>query len=148
LLPTEFCGYEPLRRVHYSPAAILMLGFREQLELTWDAATVDDATLSWVVRGSSRPGHTGPETLLLESNCAWAQAHMDASLNVATTALEAALRHLPGLADLPEAASRYLHRWRYAQLQRRADSPTYLDPSLHLAACGEWGLRSNVESCY
>jgi predicted NAD/FAD-dependent oxidoreductase len=148
VLPNDFCGIDALRQVRYAPCSTLMLGFSEELALPWDAAKVHDDQLAWVVRGGSRPGRSGPETLFLQSTTNWAQEHADITINDAATQLESALRRLPGCTDLPEATCRYLHRWRYAELTRRADAPAYVDPELQLGACGEWGQIGSVESCY
>jgi predicted NAD/FAD-dependent oxidoreductase len=148
VLPHDFRGHDAMRRVRYAPRATLMLGFHGELALPWDAAKVHDDTLAWVVRGGSRPGRPGPETLFLQSTTNWALEHGDLTIDEASARLEAALRALPGLADLSEAACRYVHRWRYGELIRRADAPAYIDPDLQLAACGEWGEIGSLESCY
>jgi hypothetical protein len=148
VLPHDFCGFDALRKVRYAPSSTLMLGFDTELSLPWDAARVHDDTLAWVVRGGSRPGRQGPETLFIQSTPDWALEHGDATIATASAQLEAALRRLPGLENLPQAACRYLHRWRYAELTRRADALAYVDPTLQLAACGEWGHLGSIESCY
>ena len=148
LLPAEFTGIQALRRVLYSPSTSLMMGFDEDLQLPWDAAKVHDSRVTWLVRGASRPGHLGPDTLLIQSTAVWARDTADINIRDASAELEGALRALPGFEDLPVAPCRYLHRWRFAALERRADAPAYLDAGLRLAACGEWGLEGNVESCY
>ncbi|HWK52755.1 MAG TPA: FAD-dependent oxidoreductase [Hyphomicrobiales bacterium] len=148
LLPAPFCGIAALRTVSYAPSFSLMLGFDQSLELPWGAARILDSPLGWAVHGQAQRGRQQAETFLLQSNHDWAAKHAALDMHDTMDALEAALRQLPTLENLPRPSYRYLHRWRYAALRKGTDQPFYLDPALRLAACGDWGLRGDVESAW
>ena len=96
---------------------------------------------------SAKPGRGGDYSLLVQSNNAWAQDHIEDDQNeVAATLLNAA-SNLVGL-DLGAARHRALHRWRYAATAQPAGVPFLKDDTLKLAACGDWCLGSKIESAF
>ncbi len=125
----------------------LMLGFESPPELDWQAARVRDSDLSWISVNSSKPGRRSPFTLVAHSTNAWAEAHLEDDRVDVREHLVGEVAAVTGLrpAAAPHCA---LHRWRYANLPRRADDVLQVDAEQRLAVCGDWCIRGRVEAAY
>ena len=125
----------------------LLMGFDERRALDWDAALVREADISWISVNSSKPGRTNRMTLVVHSTNAWADAHIDDDTREVQHHLIGELaRVLP--VDVSEASVTRLHRWRYANLDRRRGPAFFLDRELQAAACGDWFIRGRVEAAF
>jgi predicted NAD/FAD-dependent oxidoreductase len=124
----------------------LMLGLPSPLDLPWQAAVVRDADISWVCVNSSRPGRDGPFTMVVHSTNAWADAHIDDDIDAIRAHVLAEASALCGI-DL-RADYSDVHRWRYANMDKRGGLECYVDDGNHLAACGDWFLRGRVEAAF
>ena len=125
----------------------LMLGFRQPVELPWQAAIVRNADISWVSVNSSKPGRKAPCTLLVHSTNAWADAHMDAEPDRVREHMLSETSTVCGL-DAREAEHCQVHRWRYANIRRQGGPRCYVDDDSQLAACGDWFVRGKVEAAF
>ena len=126
----------------------LMLGFEESLSLSWQAALVRDADISWISVNSSKPGRPDAYTLVVHSTNAYADAHIDEEGG--ETVMAHLLREVSDVTgtDCRRAAFRQLQRWRYANADRRGGVGCLVDAKLQLAACGDWFRRGRVEAAF
>ena len=125
----------------------LMLGFASPLELPWQAAVVRDADISWMCVNSSKPGRTASFTMLVHSTNAWADAHIDDDSDAVRAHMLAEASAISGV-DLRLANYCDVHRWRFANMEKRGNPTCYIDDGANLAACGDWFLRGRVEAAF
>jgi renalase len=125
----------------------LLLGFSEAPELDWQAALVHEADISWISVNSSKPGRPAEPTLVVHSTNAWADEHLDDQVEAVQQHLAAELLRVAGI-DADTATFAALHRWRYANVDRRTGDPYALDAEQRVAACGDWFVRGRVEGAF
>jgi predicted NAD/FAD-dependent oxidoreductase len=125
----------------------LMLGFDRQLDLPWHAALVRGADISWVSVNSSKPGRPDCFSLVAHSTNAYADAHIDESLDVVSRHLLDEATAVTGI-DCRSAAFRQLQRWRYANADKRDGARCFIDEDCRLAAGGDWFRRGRVEAAF
>ncbi len=125
----------------------LLIGFEERLALDWDAALVREADISWISVNSSKPGRPNRMTLVVHSTNPWADEHVDED---ATAVQEHLVRELARIlpVEVSGAATTRLHRWRYANLDRRRGPAFFLDRETRAAACGDWFICGRVEAAF
>jgi renalase len=125
----------------------LMLGLAQPLKLKFDAARVKNSPIRWISVNSSKPGRELPCTLVIHSDNDWAEAHLeDDQDEIRHTLLTELARQLQ--TDLPSPAHIALHRWRYAETTVPLGKNYLIDTHKHLAACGDWCIRGNVEAAF
>jgi len=125
----------------------LMLGLAQPLKLKFDAAMVKNSPIRWISVNSSKPGRDLPFTLVVHSDNDWAETHLeDDQDEVRHTLLTELQRQLA--IDLASPAHIALHRWRYAETSVPAGKNYLIDTRNHLAACGDWCIRGNVEAAF
>lgn len=146
LLPAELAMQESLHRVRMSGCFSLMLGFQEPPAMPFNAAVVKDSPLAWLAVNSSKPGRTGPCSLLAQSRNDWADANLEQPRDRVTAQLLSALGRL--LPELPEPDHLDLHRWRYAATTEPLGLDYLLESDRRLAACGDWCLGGRVEAAF
>lgn len=147
LMPEAFAHRETLSQVEMHGCFALMLGFDRALDLGWQAIKSGLEPIGWMAANSEKPGRQTSCSILVQSNNAWAQAHLeDPPERIQATLLAEA----SALADveLSRATHQSLHRWRYASTPKPAGRPYLLDADLRLAACGDWCLGSKVEAAF
>ena len=125
----------------------LMLGFASPLELPWQAAVVRDADISWMCVNSSKPGRAASFTMLVHSTNAWAAVHVDDDIDTVRAHMLAEASAISGV-DLRMADYYEVHRWRFANVDKRGEPDCYIDDGANLAACGDWFLRGRVEAAF
>lgn len=125
----------------------LMLGFASPLELPWQAAVVRDADISWMSVNSSKPGRADAFTMLVHSTNAWADAHIDDDIDSIRAHMLGEASAISGV-DLSVADYCDVHRWRFANRDKRGGPEFYIDDDAKLAACGDWLLRGRVEAAF
>jgi len=147
LLPENFSGQKALRDVEMHGCFALMLGFETPLDLNWSALKSGAPPVGWMATNSDKPGRTAPSAMLVQSDNAWAEAHLEDDMDQITSTLISAGSALAS-ADLSAATHCVLHRWRYASTPKPAGVPFLLDDNLQLAACGDWCPGSKVEAAF
>ncbi len=138
----SLCGQRTMRGCF-----ALMLGFTKPVELSWQAALVRGADISWVSVNSSKPGRGEAFTLLVHSTNAWADAHIDDDTD---SIVEHMLREasLATGEDLEAASHCQLHRWRYANIDKQPGPSYFIDIDRRLAVCGDWFVRGRIEAAF
>jgi len=111
----------------------LMLRFAAPVDLTFDAAFVNQGPLRWIARNSSKPGRNGEESWLLHARPEWSEAHLEDDPERVAAALLDAFGQLGGLAPQDWTA----HRWRYADTEPPLDEGCAWRPDIGLGLCGE-----------
>ncbi len=125
----------------------LMLGFEETPELPWDAARVRDCDISWISVNSSKPDRPPALSLVAHSTNAWAEKHMESDLVDVRAHLLEEVSRVTGM-DCGTASHVDLHRWRYANSDRRDGADCFVDAGERIAACGDWFIRGRIEAAF
>ena len=147
LLPASSRLRAPIEQKDMLGCYSLMLGFRQELALDWQAAFVSGADISWISNDSSKPGRPDYYSLLVHSTNLWAEKNIDADDEWVTTRLCAELARVIDR-DISVAEHVALHRWRYANIGRQAGEGFLLDCDNRLAAAGDWCIHGRIESAY
>ena len=111
---------------------------------TLDVAFVNEGSLRWIARDSSKPGRTGPETWALHANAEWSRAHLDASAQDVAAALTKAFVDLGGCAPSASTA----HRWLYSDTEPALDAMSAWNPEHRIGLCGDWLAGGKVEGAW
>lgn len=137
-----------LRHVEMQGCYALMLGLHQRWDKAWIAAKIEESPLGWVAINSTKPGRNDAVTAIVaHSTHDWAEAHIDANITHAQTALLEALEQATGI-DTRTAAYTSTHRWRYAVVAPATHPGPYLDNTLQLAATGDWCGASRIEEVW
>ncbi|XOV69981.1 MAG: NAD(P)/FAD-dependent oxidoreductase [Verrucomicrobiota bacterium] len=147
LLPTSFRYHDRIRRIEMLPCFALMLGFPEKLALDFDAAHVVHADISWIAVNSSKPGRSGPWTLVVHSSADFAKKHLfddrDAVIELLSDETSRVIGH-----NLGRAGFKAVHGWHFANNAKRDACSVLLDQDLKLAACGDWSEGGRIEGAF
>ncbi|MGB5625686.1 MAG: FAD-dependent oxidoreductase [Woeseiaceae bacterium] len=125
----------------------LLLGFEAPLSLSWQAALVRGADISWISVNSSKPGRPEPYALVVHSTNAFADANIDSDIDGLVARLLAETGEVLG-ENLDAAAFCHLRRWRYANADGQDGADFLIDETRRLAACGDWFTRGRVEAAF
>ena len=147
LFPETFSGQPALEQTEMVGCFALMLGFETPLDLPWTALKSGTAPIGWMAVNSSKPGRPEPYSILVQSDNAWAETHLEDDPDQVLSTLLSAASELAGI-DLSTASHQVMHRWRYAATRTPAGEPFLMDPELQLAACGDWCLGGKVEAAF
>jgi renalase len=154
LFPADFTQYADLSTATMQGCYSLILGFKEDLKLNWNAAKVKNSPLGWIAVNSSKPSRETGYSLLVQTTNEWAETHIEDDQDHVRGTLMKELEHL---IERPIHNAEYisLHRWRYAntlvldnQDEKEHKAHHLIDRALNLAACGDWCLNGHVESAY
>jgi predicted NAD/FAD-dependent oxidoreductase len=147
LLPTDFTELDDLSNARMSACFALMLGFEEALPLPWQAASIENAAISFIAVNSSKPGRPDGFTLVVHSSSDWSETHLDDEPQSITDHLLHELGETIGHEiEFPDHCR--LQRWRYAKVATPAMDEALIDSDNRLAACGDWCLEGRVESAW
>ena len=121
-----------------------MLQTAKKVQPLIQAASVQKNIIRWISENSSKPGRHPIPTYVVHSSYDWAKdnTHID-KLHVQNL-LEKNFCELTGL-DHEYIEQSDLHFWRHAVTETPADSASYIDRTLRLAACGDWCSGPNIE---
>jgi predicted NAD/FAD-dependent oxidoreductase len=146
IMPQVFKHQAILENINMLPCYSLLLGFNQQPKISWQAAHVSGADISWISLNSSKPQRSSDFSLVALSTNKWAQANVATSKEVVIDELIKKASKVVGL-DLSEANHVDLQRWLYANINRTNLAPLY-DEENQLAACGDWCERGIVEGAF
>ena len=147
ILPKCFEHHQVLTNRKMVGCFSLMLGFKKSLPLSWDAALIANADISWISINSSKPGRAKLFTMLVHSTNSWADKHLSddyqsvaSYLNNETSKI---IGHNTSTADHID-----LHAWRYANIGKQTKSDVLIDKQNCLASCGDWLSHGRIESAF
>lgn len=148
LLPESVSFVQLVAKTQMLPCYALMLGFDESLPLSFDAALVRGADISWISVNSSKPGRVEPMTLLVNSTNRWAAEHIDDDPQAVLTHL---LQQTSDVIrqSMHHAVHQVIHGWRFANIPKQDHSLTFLmDDAQQVAACGDWLIQGRVNAAF
>lgn len=147
LLPTSFTHYERVKNTKMQGCYALMLGYKEPLDIPWDAALVKQADLSWVSVNSSKPDRDIGYSIQTLTTNDWADAHIEDDSKSVQAHIVSELAKVTGV-RVDHADHIGLHRWRYANVAKQQGEASLIDYENQLGACGDWCIQGRVESAF
>ncbi len=122
----------------------MMLNFADKLNVSFDAAFINQGKLSWIANNNSKPQRSGLPTWLVHANSAWSQE------NIELEPAEAADVLIEAFAELTNArpVNHTIHRWRYASTLNNLDLEFGMDSDKRLGLCGDWLNGGRVEGAW
>ena len=147
VVPAEASFSSKLDSLSMQPCYSLMLGFDRELDLSFDAALVKNAAISWISVDSSKPGRPCGMSMVVHSANQWAAENMEKNRDWIMDVLLSASCKVAG-AEVSKADHVALHRWRYANMPARGPEQFFVDQEWQIAACGDWCIQGKVEAAY
>ena len=147
ILPKEFKYHKDLLDKKMKGCFSLMLGFKEALPLTWDAALIREADISWISVNSSKPDRNKSFSLLVHSTNNWAENHLSDNKNEVISYLISETSRVIGH-DVREADHTDIHAWRYANIEKQSEIKPFIDYENKLISCGDWLIQGRIESAF
>jgi renalase len=147
ILPKYFKYHNDLLNRTMVGCFSLMLGFKKALPLSWDAALIRDADISWVSINSSKPHRAKSFAMLIHSTNVWAEKHLSDDYQDVISFLNKETSRIIGY-DTSHADYIDLHAWRYANIEKQGKSDLFIDYENRLASCGDWLTQGRVECAF
>ena len=122
----------------------MMLNFAAPLDLSFDAAFINQGRLSWIANNSHKPQRSGLPTWVLHANTAWSEQHLEADASDVATLLIESFVELTGATPIAQT----IHRWRYASTANELTQVCAFDPQINLGLCGDWLNGGRVEGAW
>ena len=134
-----------IARVEMAPSWAVML--QVACPVPFDGAFVQNSSLNWVARNSSKPGRDSTDCWVLHATPAWSQTHLEDSVASVAKLLIDEFWVATGLAS-QHVSLVLAHRWRYALPREPLPERCLFDPTMCLGACGDWCGGPRVEGAY
>ncbi len=111
------------------------------------ASSLDNASLSWIARDSSKPQRPLRETWVLHASPDWSEANIERDKSEVANELLGAFFEVLGIPSVPTMTLE-AHRWRFANTDQRTNQGCLFDAERLIAACGDWAHGGRVEGAY
>ncbi len=136
-----------LLEVLFSPCCALMMSFDQRLAIEFDGIKLDDETISWVARDSSKPSRGNGERWVVHSAPSWSASNFDLSLSEMEQVLSSRFSSLFNIV-LPPLKFSKVHKWRYALPAINSNPSCIFDDDALVAYCGDWCESGKVEGAF
>ncbi|MDX1925225.1 MAG: FAD-dependent oxidoreductase [Pirellulaceae bacterium] len=134
-----------LAKVEMVPCWAVMLAFDQRWDVACDGAFINDGSLSWIARDSSKPSRsTTTDNWVLHSSVAWAAENLERSAESAIEYLAREAERVTGM-TMPTPKLAKAHRWLYSRPTESLPDKSLWDESHRLGACGDWCGGPRVE---
>ena len=147
LIPQDSILYQNVEAKKMQGCFCLMLGFKEELSLEFDAAFVTNSILSWISIDSTKPQRPDGFSLLTTSSNLWADENIENDLKENEKKL---LDELKKIIDFKEENISYkqIRRWKYANAKKSYDEQFLFDKEHNLGVCGDYFIQGRIENAY
>lgn len=130
------------------PCWAMMIAAEELEALPFDAAFVEDSSISWLAANHRKPDRPGaPPSAIVHASPDWSERHLEDAPEQVMRHLRAELESLLGR-RIHEPVYQTAHRWRYALADDALDVEAMYDAATGLGVCGDWCLGSRVEAAF
>ncbi len=147
LLPSNFQHHPIIEECSMVGCYSLMLGFEAAPDITWQAALVREADISWMSVNSSKPARETKFSLTVLATNKWAEENMNLDHEAVIEHLITQASYISGV-NLNSADHIALQSWRYENSPKRLSKKPLLDKTNQLAACGDWCQQGRVEGAF
>ncbi len=134
-----------LSKVEMVPCWAVMLALESRWDAPFDGAFVNNGSLAWIARDSSKPARPQvTDTWVLHSTVDWANANLDLSKEAVIASLTQEAERVTGH-KMPNASLARAHRWLYSRPAESLPQSSLWDAASNLGACGDWCGGPRVE---
>ena len=141
LLPRNYVHSEAVLSAEMHVCFCLMIGLDGPFNPGWDTLRVKDLPIDWIAVNHAKPGRPQQVgTLLVHSEAAWSDAHVDASRDWVQNVMLDSASALVGM-PFKNAPHIALHRWLYASNKISPNKLTLKDDGYVVAGDWCWGGR-------
>ena len=147
LLMPDLAVESGLDQVKMMACFTVMLGFKNDLNLNWGGAFIQDHALGFIAVNSTKPGRVGGTSLVVQANNEWAEPRIEQDPAVIEAEMHQMIRDMIGI-DPADADLTSFHRWRYAATKTPLGKSHVYDQSSGLAMIGDWCLKGRVEAAF
>ena len=134
--------------ISMAPCWAVLLGLENKIEVPWDGAFINDSSLSWVARNSSKPGRDfTKDCWVLHANPEWSANHLEETPAAAISMLLESFAQAIGL-SIPARFYETAHRWRYSMGGTFINQKDLEDESTGLTICGDWVNGGRFEGAF
>ncbi|QWE08320.1 NAD(P)/FAD-dependent oxidoreductase [Polynucleobacter ibericus] len=137
---TELCS-----SVNMQGCWTVMARFAKGVNMSFDAAFINNETISWMARNQSKPGRTGQESWTIHANPQWSQQWIELDKEGASAQIIKCAEKLGLNCQNAEVS---IHRWRYASGAINLEAGSILNEASKLGLCGDWLNGGRVEGAW
>jgi len=135
------------KAVPMAPCWATFAAFDNQLPIPFDGLFVQDSSLSWICRDSSKPGRPAGERWVLHASPGWSETHLEDSAESVQKSLLQEFFKVTGQ-KTQETSFCKSHRWRYALPLETEKNDILISKDKTLIVCGDWCHGGRVEGAY
>jgi hypothetical protein len=144
-LPPQCQWRLELSKVEMMPCWSVMLAFESRWDVPLDGAFINDGSLGWIARDSSKPFRSqAMDTWVLHSTVGWAKENLDISNAGAIASLIGEAERVTQR-SMPKPGVARAHRWLYSRPNESLPASSLWDEGHRLGACGDWCGGPRVE---
>ena len=147
LIPESFKYFDTVSNIKMTGCFTLMLGFKENLNIGFDAALVKNSIINWISVNSSKPERPCGFSIVVNSDNQWANNNIEEDLEVVKEKMTTSLIEILNF-DLNNNNYHNIHRWKYANADFREGDKSLFDSNLNLGVCGDWLIGGKVENAF
>jgi photolyase PhrII len=134
-----------LSEIEMLPCWAVMFASETKWEVPFDGAFINQGSLSWISRDSSKPGRaSGYDSWVLHSSPQWAKEHLETSKDDVIAMLISEAQRITA-SVIPDRCFQRAHRWLYSRPAEALHDPALWDDQRLLGACGDWCGGPRVE---
>ena len=124
-----------------------LVAFDKPLGINFDGLFVQNSSLSWIARNSSKPGRDSQDTWVIHGSPVWSQENLESDKASIARQLLTAFFEATGLAPV-EPVYLQAHRWRYALAENPLSDMCLWDADSQIGVSGDWCANSRVEGAF
>ena len=135
-------------QVRMQPCWAVMVAFDSTLAVRFDGAFVQNSSLSWVARNSSKPARSNiADCWVLHGSAEWSLNH---AADSAEEVMESLLQEFWRVTGISQMNPTHIdaRRWRYALPLEPLEDRCLFDSASGLGACGDWCSGPRVEGAF
>ncbi len=145
LLPQKCVWRDQLTKVEMVPCWSVMLAFENRWTMSFDGAFINDGTLGWISRDSSKPCRAKTwDAWVLHSTSAWARDSLDVTKEFVIQRLVQEAERVT-CSTMPVSTVVRAHRWLYSRPTESLLGKSLWDDEHRFGACGDWCGGPRVE---
>lgn len=123
----------------------MMVHFPHQSSFQFDAAFINQESIAWIARNSTKPKRVGLDYWTVHASPEWSDVNLELAKEDVSAELLACMEKL-GFNTLDAQAT--MHRWRYASGGLEQKSEFHYSPFDSLGFCGDWLHGGRVEGAW
>lgn len=148
LFRDNFTHVNVLEEMEMHACFSLMIGFKQRLDIPYEAAKIRNADIKWLSVNNSKPGRNKENTcIVVHASDTWSNKNAEMDIAQVQKYLVNVFENQTGI-KTSDAGFISTHRWLYS-IVKKTSNPEYLyDGTNNLAVCGDFCLTSRIEEAF